>query len=250
MDQHLSFQLKQFKEDGFIIIRNVFSASTVHQMIQEITGALSNPSQQQSTIRSEQGAICAARNILTLWPRVATIWHIPPLTMLLPQLLGPEYGLVRVLFFDKPPNNTWALPWHKDMTIAVRDNKLPGSHFSKPTRKAGIPHVEASEEILQEMLTARVHLDAATEENGPLKVISGSHRLGKAESQGNGDVRTILAGEGDVLLMRPLLEHSSGRSNPGTSSHRRILHLEFSGVRELPDGYVWHDYIEASSPIP
>jgi len=245
MDEFLSCQLKQFQEDGFVILRHVFPISMVREMIQEVTGALSDPIQQQSTIRSEHGAVCAARNILTLWPRVATIWNISPLTMLLPQLLGPEYGLIRVLFFDKPPNNTWALPWHKDMTIAVRDNKLPSSHFTKPTRKAGVPHVEASEEILRKMLTARIHLDAATEENGPLKVVPGSHRLGKAESPGNGEVRTILAGQGDVLLMRPLLEHSSGRSRPDTSSHRRILHLEFSGVRELPDGYEWHDYIQS-----
>src|SRR6266404_493411 len=94
-------------------------------------------------------------------------------------VLGPDFGLVRVLFFDKPPGGSWSLPAHKDLTIAVRDNRLPSRHFRNPTRKAGVPHVEAPRELLDKMLTARIHLDDVTAENGPLKVIPGSHRLGK-----------------------------------------------------------------------
>src|SRR6185437_14142607 len=78
---------------------------------------------------------------------------------ILAAILGPKFGLVRILFFDKPPRQTWALPWHKDLTVAVRDNRLPSQHFAKPTRKAGVPHVEAPQAILESMLTARIHLD-------------------------------------------------------------------------------------------
>jgi len=45
--------------------------------------------------------------------------------------------------------------------------------------------------------------------------------------------------------MRPLVAHCSGPSFPNTNRHRRILHLEFAGVRELPDGYAWHDFFPA-----
>jgi len=48
---------------------------------------------------------------------------------------------------------------------------------------------------------------------------------------------------GDVLAMRPLVSHSSGASTPGTQRHRRVLHLEFAGCEELPDGFCWHDFI-------
>src|SRR5699024_10016906 len=98
-----------------------------------------------------------------------------PLASALTAILGPNFGLVRVLFFDKPPERTWSLPWHKDLTIAVRRNDLPSKRFTKPTVKAGIPHVEAPLEILDRMLTARVHLDPATADNGALKVAPGSH---------------------------------------------------------------------------
>src|SRR5262249_2507786 len=161
----------------------------------------------------------------------------PPLPEVLDAVLGPGCGLVRVLFFDKPPEASWALPWHKDLTVAVRDNTLPSAHFGRPTRKAGLPHVEAPAWLLERMLTARVHLDEVTEENGPLRVLPGSHRAGKELNAGAAEPRSILAGRGDVLLMRPLLAHASGHSAPGTARHRRILHLEFAGVRELPDGY-------------
>jgi ectoine hydroxylase-related dioxygenase (phytanoyl-CoA dioxygenase family) len=151
--------------------------------------------------------------------------------------------LVRALFFDKPPDQTWALPWHKDLTIAVRDNQRPSRHFTKPTRKAGVPHVEAPREELDAMLTARIHLDATTEANGPLRVIPGSHRDGKTLKLGDLPPVTLYAKRGDVLLIRPLVTHCSNRSLPNTNRHRRILHLEFASGRELPGGYEWHNFI-------
>ncbi len=165
---------------------------------------------------------------------------------LLTATLGRDFGLVRVLFFDKPPGSSWALPWHKDLTVAVRDNSLPSDQFTRPTRKAGVPHAEAPQDLLEQMLTLRVHLDDVTEENGPLKVVPRSHLTGKAMSVGGAAVRTVLARSGDVLLMRPLLAHASGHSRDDTTRHRRILHLEFAGRRELPDGYAWYDFLPAA----
>jgi ectoine hydroxylase-related dioxygenase (phytanoyl-CoA dioxygenase family) len=98
------------------------------------------------------------------------------------------------------------------------------------------------------MLTARIHLDDMTEDNGPLKVIPGSHQLGKQPSRGDVPPRALLGTRGDVLLMRPLLEHCSGRSHPDTPRHRRVLHLEFAASRELPDGYTWFQFIPGAAP--
>jgi ectoine hydroxylase-related dioxygenase (phytanoyl-CoA dioxygenase family) len=135
------------------------------------------------------------------------------------------------------------LPWHKDLTIAVRANRLPSTHFTKPTTKAGVPHVEAPRAVLDSMLTARIHLDPVTEANGPLKVIPGSHRAGKGLALDTAPPRTLLAGAGDVLLIRPLLAHCSGKSHPDITQHRRVLHLEFAASGLLPDGYAWHTFL-------
>jgi ectoine hydroxylase-related dioxygenase (phytanoyl-CoA dioxygenase family) len=114
--------------------------------------------------------------------------------------------------------------------------------FSKPTLKAGVPHIEASREVLEAMLTLRIHLDDMTDENGPLQVVPGSHRLGKVPVAGYETARAILGSRGDVLAMRPMLSHRSISSREGTTRHRRILHLEFTGLPHLPDGFEWHDF--------
>lgn len=158
------------------------------------------------------------------------------------QVLGEHFGLVRGLFFDKPPDKTWTLPWHKDMSIAVADNTLASAHFSRPTCKAGVPHVIASDEVLRRMLTLRIHLDDVTNENGPLRVIPESHKSATCRGRGTEAAVTVFASAGDVLAMRPLIDHSSGSSLPGTTRHRRILHLEFAADEELPDGYRWFHF--------
>lgn len=228
--------------NGYAIVPDVFSQSEVAATVDELTHALAEPCEATS-VRSRAGNVYAARNLLQLWPAAAHVWRRPPLPELLRDILGPGFGLVRVLFFDKPPEQSWSLPWHKDMTIAVRDNRLPSSHFSKPTRKAGVPHVEAPCALLEAMLTVRIHLDAVTEANGPMRVLPASHTSGETLAIDESRACRILVGAGDVLLMRPLLAHSSIPSHPDTQEHRRVLHLEFAGWPTLPDGYAWHDFV-------
>jgi hypothetical protein len=234
--------VQRVEQDGFALVPGVFAAPQVEEVLQGLGAALGG---EGGAIRSQEGSVYAARNVLELWPPAGRVWRVPPLPQVLAALLGPALGLVRALYFDKPPEQTWALPWHKDLTIAVRDNRLPSAHFGKPTRKAGVPHVEAPAELLHQMLTARIHLDEVTEENGPLKVMPGSHRAGKRLALDEGQPQSVLAGRGDVLLIRPLVAHCSNRSRPGTSRHRRILHLEFAAAAELPDGYAWHTFLPA-----
>jgi ectoine hydroxylase-related dioxygenase (phytanoyl-CoA dioxygenase family) len=215
-------------------------------MLAGLESALASGTAADPAIRGGEGTVYAARNVLRLWPGAARAWRAPRLVAALAAALGPGFGLVRGLYFDKPPGNSWALPWHKDLTVAVRDNRL-GGHFARPTRKAGVPHVEAPEGVLRAMLTARIHLDPVTGENGPLRVVPGSHKTGKELRLGDGPVVTLHAGAGDVLLIRPLLAHASNRSEEGTARHRRILHLEFAAGPALPDGYRWHDFLPGLS---
>jgi Phytanoyl-CoA dioxygenase (PhyH) len=231
--------------DGFAVLRAAFSATAIDAMSASLTELLSGSA--ASILRSETGSVFGARNLLQDWPTSRDVWRQSPLQGALADVLGPAFGLVRVLYFDKPPDRSWSLPWHKDLTVAVRDNRLPSSRFTHPTRKAGVPHVEAPTELLETMLTARIHLDPATDENGPLKVIPGSHAGGKKLTLGKTPPQTILAVAGDVLLIRPLVAHSSGNSRPETRQHRRILHLEFAAQEQLPDGYAWHDFIACSA---
>src|SRR5262249_21689033 len=156
---------KVMAEKGFTLIPGVFTSAQVDFMCCGLDAAFQAQAEAVA-IRSEAGSIYAARNILSVWLEAATVWHRAPLPQVLTAVLGPGYGLVRALFFDKPPERTWALPLHKDLTVAVRDNRLPSRVFARPTLKAGVPHVEAPEGVLEQMATVRIHLDDVTEENG------------------------------------------------------------------------------------
>jgi hypothetical protein len=242
--------LEALERDGYATVERVFSPAEVRALLAGLESALASTLADDPAIRGGEGTVYAARNVLRLWPETGTVWRRPPLLDLLSAALGADFGLVRALYFDKPPGNNWALPWHKDLTVAVKNNRLGGTHFARPTRKAGVPHAEAPADVLEAMLTARLHLDDVGDDNGPLKVVPGSHRTGKALRLGDAPVVTLHARAGDVLLIRPLVAHCSNRSRDDTDRHRRILHLEFAGVRELPDGYAWHDYVSGGSAGP
>jgi Phytanoyl-CoA dioxygenase (PhyH) len=236
------FQSEQLQRDGWLLLPGVFSVTEVDAILYELETALADEVR-AGPIRSGNGLVYASRNVADLWPGVTDVWRVPVLEEALAATLGASFGLVRVLYFDKPPGGTWALPWHKDLTIAVRDNALSSDQFTKPTIKAGVAHVEAPLDVLQQMLTARIHLDPADEENGALRVVSGSHQTGKLLTLTDKDTPTVVrVAPGDVLLMRPLLAHSSGRSHPETVRHRRIVHLEFAAKEQLVDGFAWRSF--------
>lgn len=156
-------------------------------------------------------------------------------------LVGVPAYLCRVIAFDKTPAANWFVPWHQDRSIAVRE-RVEVEGYECWTRKDGHHHVEPPVEILEGMVTLRVHLDDSGEDSGPLEVIPGSHSCGRLERPNiekvvaTGDGHVCLARRGDILAMRPLLVHRSKRaSRPGS---RRVLHLEYS-TQKLPTALQW-----------
>lgn len=238
----MSVIAREINEQGFCLLRHAVDEHAVRQIRVRCAEVLS-VSNGGDNARSSRGHVYAARNLIGTVPEVLTIWRDGLIHQTLRQVLGEDFGLVRALFFDKPPDRSWALPWHKDTSIAVADNSLPSTHFSRPTFKAGVPHVIASDDCLRRMLTIRIHLDDVTDENGPLRVIPQSHRSKVCNGLGLDAAVAIHASAGDCLAMRPLIDHASGSSLPGTTRHRRILHLEFAADQSLPDGYRWFHFV-------
>ena len=232
------------EQEGCLVLQSVFSEDEIARLCNHLDPLLKE-SQDSASIRNRSGLVYAARNVLQMWPEVFLVSQQPTLREFLTTTLGDNCGLVRVLYFGKPPGQTWALPWHKDITIAVRPPDVvpenAEAHWQKVRIKAGVPHVEADRETLSRMLTLRVHLDPALSENGALSVSPGSHHTGK---QLDLDVprEMVIAEAGDVFAMRPMLSHCSGQSTPETSLRRRVLHLEFSASAELPYGFEWYSF--------
>jgi hypothetical protein len=71
--------------------------------------------------------------------------------------------------FDKSAKANWALGWHQDRTICVRErHEMPG--FGPWTMKSGQHHVAPPAESLAQMVTMRIHLDDIGMDNAPLLI--------------------------------------------------------------------------------
>ena len=113
-----------------------------------------------------------------LFPRIRAAFAIPRVRTLLTAALGPQPQLARSILFDKTASANWHVTWHQDLSIAVRQ-KVETSGFGPWSTKAGVSHVQPPQEILDRMVTLRLHLDTCDATQGVLRVLSGSHRHGR-----------------------------------------------------------------------
>lgn len=156
-------------------------------------------------------------------------------------VLGTKAKPVRAILFDKTSDTNWALGWHQDRTIAVRRHALVVG-FDNWTTKKGTPHVEPPFDLIERMVTARIHIDPVPAGNAPLLIAPGSHALGRiAEGEIDTVVRrcgtcTCLAEAGDVWLYKTAILHGSDRS--AIDGRRRVLQVDFA-AEELPGNLEW-----------
>ena len=97
----------------------------------------------------------------------------------------------------------WSLGWHQDRTIVV-EARAPARGFGRWTVKAGLIQVEPPFALLERMVTLRVHLDPIDDTNAPLRVVPGSHSIGKVAEAG------------------PPLCRASGRAHLPCGARRRL----------------------------
>lgn len=227
---------QQLELEGFAIARGMLDDASCNALIDAV-GSLGA----QAAVREKAGATYAVRRICELAPAVARFSALPEVRLLIEPLLGPSARVVRSLLFDKTADANWKVPWHQDLTIAVRERREVQG-FGPWSVKAGVPHVQPTAKVLEGMVTLRFHLDECGVDNGPLRVLPKSHRTGVLDGVAINEMRRNVPeaictmGRGDALLIRPLLLHASSPALvPG---HRRVIHLEFAGG-ELPGGLEW-----------
>jgi hypothetical protein len=233
----------QILTDGLAIVEGVLSRSAADALLIALeriadTGSL-----------RKRGGIFAVRNLLDESAEVRELAAADAVRALVEPVLGSNFFPVRGILFDKIPDANWKVPWHQDVTIAVRE-RVETDGFGPWSMKADVLHVQPPAEILEHMLTVRLHLDPCGEENGALRVLPGSHTHGKIPENEIAAYREKLpeqvcaVGVGGALLMRPLLLHaSSPASVPG---HRRVLHLDFAST-QLPNGLAWFSEAPSTS---
>jgi hypothetical protein len=154
-----------------------------------------------------------------------------PIGAIAASALGGQARPVRAILFDKTVERNWALGWHQDRTIVVKE-RIDTDGYGPWTVKSGLIQVEPPFEIFERMVTLRVHLDAVDQRNAPLRFVPGSHRLGRLpEAEIEGVVATFgerrcLAERGDVWLYATPIIHASLAADP--PRRRRVLQVDYS----------------------
>jgi len=223
------------QDHGFLILPGVFGPREIETLI----GTVSRVGDKDG-VCSRRGKY-AIRNLLQLAPEIAGLANSTKLRQIVERHLGHAADPVRGTLFDKTPAANWLVPWHQDLTISVMARlDVPG--YGPWTMKAGGCHVQPPVSILQNMLSVRIHLDDCMESNGALRVLPGTHGLGRlsaaqiAEQQSSVAPICCIAHKGDVVLMKPLLLHASSAATE--AAHRRVIHIDYASS-PLDGGLQW-----------
>lgn len=156
-------------------------------------------------------------------------------------LLPEDSVAVQCTLFRKAPDCNWKVPYHQDLSIPV-DAPVEHPALSCWSMKEDGHYVQPPVDLLDALLAVRLHLDACDDETGALRVVPGSHHLGRlspariAAMDKRRDEIVCTADAGDLLLMRPLLLHASSKA--GRPNGRRVLHFLFA-PRDPGCGLQW-----------
>lgn len=169
---------------------------------------------------------------------VATLAYSKRLCQIAQKALGNCAIPYRATLFEKAGYANWLVVWHQDTALPLK-TKNEDPSWGPWSVKDGINYAHAPTWALARIIALRVHLDASTNENGPLRVIPESHLAGVLTDE---EVRQYAQATpsiecpvplGGVLAMRPLLIHASSKAR--TAAPRRVLHIEYTDAFQLAE---------------
>lgn len=224
-------------EKGFSIIDDIYTKDEIGKLISVIENSNSGG---KNFLKSAD--LFAIRQFLNEIPEIKELIFNKRLHKLISDIAGEDFFIIKSIYFDKPEESNWFVSYHQDLTISV-DGKKDVENFSGWTTKNNQFAVQPTLDILENIFTVRIHLDATDENNGALKIIEASH-LRKIYRPENIDFSTeqetfCNVEAGGIMIMKPLLLHGSNRSK--NSNRRRVIHIEFSN-KQLPEGLNWSEY--------
>ena len=204
--------------DGFAIVSEVISNREIEQTLGEIAAAA--PHRSRARVRHALG--------LTAVSKLARQAYVIELAR---AVLGPEAFPFRATLFDKSPRSNWLVVWHQDTVLPLRETRNAAG-WGPWSVKDGLNYAHAPATALSQVLALRIHLDPSTALNGPLRVLPSTHTLGVLDHDRIHELATTISAvectvpAGGILAMRPLLIHSSSKSQ--VDADRRVLHIEYA----------------------
>ncbi len=214
---------KTIGDSGFAILPALFAHEYLNQLLHEID---------ESAPRRSRAGI---RHALSL-PPVTAVAREPQMIELARQVLGPEAFPFRATLFDKSPTANWLVVWHQDTALPLRE-RIDRPGWGPWSIKEGIDYAHAPATALSQVLALRVSCDDSTAENGPLRVLPGTHTLGVLTDDSIHELATqiapvdCVAPKGGVVALRPLVVHASSKSQ--IEMPRRVLHIEYAASESI-----------------
>jgi ectoine hydroxylase-related dioxygenase (phytanoyl-CoA dioxygenase family) len=141
--------------------------------------------------------------------------------------------------FDKSADSNWLVVWHQDIALPV-EARIDAEGWGPWSVKSGQLYAHAPTNVLEQAVALRIHLDDSTSDNGPLRVLPGTHTLGRLSEerirQLAQDIQPVecIVGAGGVVAMRLLTVHASSKSR--SPMPRRVLHIEYATRVDLGAG--------------
>lgn len=215
-----------FNEQGFAII----SAALCDQDVSTLEQGFASP----DVRRSKAGVRHALK-----YPAIAELAQDSRLLDIARRVLGSGAVPFRATLFDKSPYSNWLVVWQQDTALPLRErHETPG--WGPWSVKDGVMYAHAPAAALGHVLALRVQLDDSTADNGPLRVLPGTHNMGVL---GDDQIHELaervtsvdcLVPRGGILAMRPLIVHASSKSR--SEMPRRVLHIEYAASVTIDDG--------------
>lgn len=216
----------ELSRHGFAVIPDVLSCQEVDAIKLRLDG--------------DSGNNAGSRKLLDLeWCRqlAQKLRRDSALHVFLPEGMQP----VQCTLFSKTAENNWLVGLHQDLSIPVAE-RVKSERCTGWCEKEGVTFVQPPIEILENLVAIRLHIDDCNEQNGALRVVPGSHRLGRLcadaalrERESRGECCVPVA-QGGAMVMRPLLLHASSKS--AAPQPRRVLHFLF-GPALLTERLQW-----------
>jgi len=220
------------EDDGVEIIDGVYAQAELSRILESI---------ESEGIQNKFGI----REFLSNNTKIAKLVFTNGLIKLIDKISPNCSKSIKSIYFDKPPHSNWVVNWHQDLTINL-NNRAETINYKNWRETNNRIVVQPDRELLESIFTIRIHLDNCTKDNGALRVIRKSHKNGVIQINDwlrhkEGEEVICEVERGGVLLMKPLLLHSSRRTE--NDKKRRVIHIEFTN-QELPNDLKWKEKIK------
>ena len=226
--------VSDFKENGFYAQSSLFTKETLQKYSLEFDRIVAQLQESGEDINARWGSeltkdieqsesqVIHTHNVQSYSAEMMAMIQNKQFLDAVEELIGPDIILHHTKLFLKPPGNGSAFPLHQDW-----------SYF--PTEK-------------NSMIAAVIHLSESDEEMGCMRIIPGSHKLGKVEkTDGHSfvkgvhdryqleDAEPVIADPGDVVFFHCCSLHGS-MQNVSEKPRKTVLVQLYSGSDRVVDG--------------